>query len=203
MSRPWMSDGDIVMMYRQAASPPKEINVLAELNGVTRDVIVEILERNGIILKHYEDALKLEKTKKKEGKKKMRGPEWTSDEVRYMLDKKKLGLTAEQIAAELGRTKGAIASKLKKLREEGKEIAEEVAREESAKKIPASASDVAGKLVRIADMFAAIVREIGQPEFAAVEVTEHGVCLKSSIGNMDICLQEKERTKCGWVTGTS
>ncbi len=197
MSRPWMSDGDIVMMYRQAASPPKEIRVLAELNGVTRDVIVEILERNGITLKHYKDTLTFEKSKEKGAKKKMRGPEWTPDEVKYMLDKKKLGLTAEQIAAELGRTKAAIVSKLKKLREEGKKIAEEVDKEEVAKQSTASASDVAGKLVRIADMFAAIVREIGQPEFAAVEVTEHGVCLKSSIGNMDICLQEKERTKCG------
>lgn len=101
MSRPWMSDGDIVTLYRQAKSPPKEIRVLAELNGVTRDVIVEILKRNGV------DML----TKgKRAGKKK--APRWTAEQDAILVDMLSSGASYTAIAERIARSRYAVKTRV-------------------------------------------------------------------------------------------
>jgi hypothetical protein len=109
----WMTEGQIVSDYRQAKDPEKQIKVLAELNAVKPAVIKDVLIKHGEIRPEKE-------------KEKMATAKWTSDDVSFMLEKKKLGLTAEQIAQKMGRTKGAIYAKLKELRDKGKEIAAEI-----------------------------------------------------------------------------
>ena len=42
--KPYMSDREINMMYRQAARPHKQIKILAELNDVSIEVIEDILD---------------------------------------------------------------------------------------------------------------------------------------------------------------
>ncbi len=183
----WMTEGEIVADYRQALHKGKQIKILAELNGVTRDVIREILARW--------DVLEKKPKPKEERKETVSKQEWTLDEVEYLLAKRKLGLTAEQIARDMGRTKGAICAKLHDLRSKGMAIAKEIEAEEQAvvaiSPVPEKIG-VAERLARIAETFGKIVHEIGEPEFAYIDVTADGVCLKSAIGKMDILLEEKE-----------
>lgn len=172
----WMSKGEIASDYRMAKDPAKQIKILAELNGVTRaeieDVLVEYglkpkrrprppgsrsnawtaediaelrrLHAEGIPREEIADrmqrsylAIKSKMTelrlvnKNWRKNQKMNGKEWTSEEVASLLSKKKMGMTVPQIAAELGRTEVAIKGKLKKLREEGKQIAAQIFAEEA------------------------------------------------------------------------
>lgn len=172
-----MSKGEIASDYRLAKDPAKQIKILAELNGVTRaeieDVLVEYglkpkrkprppgrrsnawtaediaelrrLHAEGIPREEIADrmqrsylAIKSKMTELRlvdqnwRKNKKMNGKEWTGDEVAYLLEKKKLGLTVQQIAAELGRSEIAIRGKLQKLREEGIQIAAQIFSEEAA-----------------------------------------------------------------------
>ncbi|MBR2848797.1 MAG: HTH domain-containing protein [Clostridia bacterium] len=183
----WMTEGEIVADYRQALHKRPQIKILVELNGVAPNVIQEILERWGVLEKEQKPKEKRKKTVSKQ--------EWTLDEVEYLLEKRKLGLTAEQIARDMGRTKGAIWAKLHDLRSKGKEIAKEIEAKEKAVVATAPMPEKIGvveRIARIAETFGKIVREIGEPEFAYIDVTTDGVCLKSAIGKMDILLEEKE-----------
>lgn len=47
MSAPWMSDAEIVRSYQNAVNPRAQPQVLADINGCSRDDIMEILRRNG------------------------------------------------------------------------------------------------------------------------------------------------------------
>lgn len=197
----WMSKGEIASDYRMAKDPAKQIKILAELNGVTRaeieDVLVEYglkpkrrprppgrrsnawtaediaelrrLHAEGIPREEIADrmqrsylAIKSKMTelrlvnKNWRKNQKMNGKEWTSEEVASLLSKKKMGMTVPQIAAELGRTEVAIKGKLKKLREEGKQIDAQIFAEEAeqaAEEPPAVAVvDVVPDSVTPADM---------------------------------------------------
>ena len=197
----WMSKGEIASDYRLAKDPVKQIKILAELNGVRREEIEDVLVEYGLKPKRKprppgrrsnawtaEDIAELRrlhaegisreeiadrmqrsylaiKSKMTELRlvdqnwrktKKMNGKEWTSEEVASLLSKKKMGMTVPQIAAELGRTEVAIKGKLKKLREEGKQIAEQIFAEEAeqaAEEPPAVAVvDVVPDSVTPADM---------------------------------------------------
>lgn len=99
--------------------------------GVPREEIADRMQRSYLAIKSKMTELRLvdQNWRKKH---KMNGKEWTSEEVEFLLAKKKLGLTVEQIAAELGRSTVAIKGKLHKLREEGKQIAEQIFAEEAA-----------------------------------------------------------------------
>ncbi|MCM1230767.1 MAG: hypothetical protein NC489_11590 [Ruminococcus flavefaciens] len=44
----YMSDGEIITFYRQAADPKKQIGILAELNATTKETITWILRRAGV-----------------------------------------------------------------------------------------------------------------------------------------------------------
>lgn len=101
MSSMWMSDGDIVMMYRQAKSPPQEIKVLAELNGVTRDVIVDVLRRSGV-----EMLIK----GKRSGKKK--APRWTPEQDATLADMLSAGESYTAIAEKIGRSRYAVKTRV-------------------------------------------------------------------------------------------
>ena len=197
----WMNKGEIASDYRMAKDPAKQIKILAELNGVTRaeieDVLVEYglkpkrrprppgrrsnawtaediaelrrLHAEGIPREEIADrmqrsylAIKSKMTelrlvnKNWRKNQKMNGKEWTSEEVASLLSKKKMGMTVPQIAADLGRTEVAIKGKLKKLREEGKQIAAQIFAEEAeqaAEEPPAVAVvDVVPDSVTPADM---------------------------------------------------
>lgn len=45
----YMSDGEIITFYRQAADPRKQIGILAELNATTKETITWILKRAGAL----------------------------------------------------------------------------------------------------------------------------------------------------------
>ena len=100
MSRPWMSDGDIVMMYRQAKNPNAEIGVLADLNCVSKEAIREILSRHGVLVK------------KKKKAKTARMPRWTAAQDAILTDMLSEGASYAEIGDKIGRSKYAVKSRL-------------------------------------------------------------------------------------------
>ena len=48
MLKPYMKDDEIANSYRLAANPEAQVKVLAELNGVSSDVIRDILKERGV-----------------------------------------------------------------------------------------------------------------------------------------------------------
>ena len=128
MSSIWMTEGEICASYRQAKDPKEQIRVLSELNLCTGVEIKEILRKHGELPAKKEKAAI---APEKERKKQMNGRKWTLEEVEYMLEKKKAGVPLGDIAADLGRPKASISTKLKMLKREGMKIAEELAAEEA------------------------------------------------------------------------
>lgn len=43
-----MTEGEILRSYREAKNPKEQINVLAELNAVPKDTIIDILKKQGV-----------------------------------------------------------------------------------------------------------------------------------------------------------
>lgn len=51
----WMTDEEIIRMYRQAKDPVEQIEILAQLNGVKTKTIVTILTNSGLDVTDPED----------------------------------------------------------------------------------------------------------------------------------------------------
>lgn len=187
----WMTEGQIVSDYRQAKDPEKQIKVLAELNAVKPAVIKDVLIKHGEI-----------QPDKKE-KEKMATAEWTSDEVAFMLEKKKLGLTAEQIAQKMGRTRWAIYAKLKELRDKGKEIAAEIAAEEAVHteepvvvcepRIEEPTRSIAEEIASLAKDYAKIEGLFGKSDRVFVHAAEWGATLNVICGDTVIRIERMSK----------
>lgn len=130
--------------------------------------------------------------------------------MEYLLAKRKLGLTAQQIAGELGRTRGAIYAKLKELREKGKQIAAEIAAEEAAEEDSAprevfvsdpqstvsvelpEEEDQAEKrsyredMQALSNAFAKVEESFGGCDRAVVYLTRAGATLQVAYGEMTV-----------------
>ena len=138
--------------------------------------------------------------------------QWTSDEVEYLLAKRKLGLTAQQIAGELGRTRGAIYAKLKELREKGKQIAAELAAEEEEQeesapredpvplptapvKLPVEEDPPENRSYRedmqaLSNAFAKVEESFGGCDRAVVYLTRAGATLQVAYGEMTVRVEK-------------
>ena len=170
------------------------MKILAELNAVPRSVIEEILTSHGCDLEK-----KLPKTirAKKEEEKKVNGNSWTSEEVAFMLERRKQGVDVRHIAAEMGRSVPAINSKLKKLREEGKKIAAEIEaeeREETA--VPKGtqtevqkSDSLLDKIMRLVQDYEKAAELAGEADEIHIDATAESVVLRGS-GNVVFYIKE-------------
>lgn len=59
-----MSEGDIVKIYRESAVKKHQITILDDLNCCSREYIIEILEKNGVLEKEAPKKAKKSETKK-------------------------------------------------------------------------------------------------------------------------------------------
>ena len=136
---------------------------------------------------------------RKERDKEMNGRGWTSDEVAFMLERRKQGVDVRHIAAEMGRTTVAITSKLKKLREKGKKIAEEIKTEEEAKgtvegspqdEAMIKAAAIADRVIRIAEDYKAAAVMMGEAPDVRIDASETSATLFAKTGRTVILLKE-------------
>ena len=100
----WMSKGEIVADWRQAKDPVSQVKILAELNGVTRDVIEGILVEYGY------------KPRRKPKPPGTKSNAWTADDVAELRELYAQGIPREEIANRLQRSYLAIKSKMTELR---------------------------------------------------------------------------------------
>ncbi len=187
----------------------------------TGEVDARLMALHGEGRSYAEIAEKLERTvgavkqrivnlKRKERDEKMNGRGWTSDEVAFMLERRKQGMDVRHIAAEMGRSVPSINTKLKKLREEGKKIAAEIEAEEKVEtkqkrgvedvapygKQTMSENTLADRIMRIVQDYKKMVREADVQEMR-VHVTEDGVSLRVTCGEHMFYMQETIITKEG------
>lgn len=110
----YMSDGEIITFYRQAADKRKQIGILADLNATTKETITWILKRAGAlnspipVLKKSPPQLQEPVTPSRdESKKEVRrrggkGKQMTPERHQQLLDLYNEGLTDQQIASKVG-----------------------------------------------------------------------------------------------------
>ena len=168
---------------------------LMELHGEGRSYkeIAEKMERSVAAVKQ-----RIVNLKRKEREKEMNGNSWTSDEVAFMLERRKQGVDVRHIAAEMGRSVPAITSKLKKLREEGKKLAAEIEAEEREEtavpkgtQIEVQKSDsLLDKIMRLVQDCEKAAELAGEADEIHIDATAESVSLRGTGGGTVIYLRE-------------
>ena len=100
-----MTDEEIIISYKQAKHPKKQISVLAELNGCKRQVILGILAASGIYII--------------EEKKGATPRKWTDERIAELTELEAAGKSREEIAAHFGLKKNTIDDVISRLRNQG------------------------------------------------------------------------------------
>lgn len=170
---------------------------LKELHGegCSYEEIADALGRTFAAMK-----FRISEQKRKEKEKEMNGRGWTSDEVAFMLERRKQGVDVRHIAAEMGRTVPAINTKLKKLREEGKKIAAEIEAEERAGDPGSHDSQCAAqddtkemlvdKIIRIVQDYKKAAEAVGSATEIKITADEKHVTIVGTGGEVVFHMQE-------------
>ena len=167
--------------------------------GKSHEEIADELDRTFMAVRARVTLLK-----RKEKENKMNGRGWTSDEVAFMLERRKQGVDVRHIAAEMGRTVPAINTKLKKLREEGKKIAAEIEEEERAEKdkekpilpgpppddVAMKAERIAERIIRLAEEYKKAAVFVGEAMDVYIDATADSATLFTKSGAKAIMLKE-------------
>lgn len=122
MSKRYMTDGEIVTFFRQAADPKAEIRILAELNNCCTDEIIAILHSRGIKtprVRRYDPGGEGGRAKTSPGKFKI--GRWSAQDTQTVIDMYRDGCSIEEIARKVRRTENAVMSRLRDLRKNGVE----------------------------------------------------------------------------------
>lgn len=110
----YMSEADICREYRQAKNKNAQVQVLADLNGTNKKIILDILQRGG----EFEAKPSEPKTKAPKKTVAIKGF-WTPELTNDMLRMRDEGLSYEEIGEKLGVNKRAICDKVHALRNKG------------------------------------------------------------------------------------
>ena len=117
MAGRYMTDGEIITSYCQAKNKKKQIGILADLNGMTRAEIEDILIAAGFKIKRRPDPFRDELTK--DGQKRT-FRKWTAEEDRTLIRMAKEGKTIKEICVKLKRATSSVCERRRLWKREGK-----------------------------------------------------------------------------------
>lgn len=117
MAGRYMTDGEIIASYRQAKNKKKQIGILADLNGMTRAEIEDILIAAGFKIKRRPDPFRSKLTKK--GKVRI-CRKWTAADDQTLIRMAKEGKPLQEICCSLGRSHSAVYERKRLWKNQGK-----------------------------------------------------------------------------------
>lgn len=109
MAGRYMTDGEIITSYRQAKSPARQINTLAQLNAIPLAA--------GFKIKRRPDPFRDELTK--DGKTRT-CRKWTAADDRTLIRMVKAGKSIKEICVELGRANSSVCERKRLWKKRGK-----------------------------------------------------------------------------------
>ena len=117
MAGRYMTDGEIITSYRQAKSPARQINTLAQLNAIPRSKVEDILIAAGFKIKRRPDPFRDELTT--DGKTRT-CRKWTAADDRTLIRMVKAGKSIKEICVELGRANSSVCERKRLWKKQGK-----------------------------------------------------------------------------------
>lgn len=129
MSKRYMTDGEIVTFFRQAADPKAEIRILAELNNCSTDEILEALRSRGIKtprVKNYDPSrisnYDVSGRRSKTDATQFRMGKWTDEDTQTIVSMYEDGYGYSEIARKVNRTETAVKARIWDLNRKGAAI---------------------------------------------------------------------------------